>query len=313
MPERVNGNWLARAFWIVACGDVLLFLFWLLQVENSPGGEFSGLIVFFLLVLFGLAGIIIGIVALIRRPTAYRIGLALLVVPVLWWGTLTASNFLGYLISPSAESRRVGDGYFTAPEDRALAHAVVAGDAAQVAALAPTANPNAIGWNGMTFLRLAMDQGHPSPAVVAALLRAGADPDQDDNQLLFGIATRSYMTDGKDPAMLRAIIGTGVDLNHFNSERAPRFFSGLNWPEGLTLMLEHGADPQAEDAGGYTAMMYAVLWRRWPCVDVLLAHGARVDHVGHDGKSMRDIVAEAHKQLIGDPPPQLAAVEARLR
>ena len=62
--------------------------------QNSPGGEFTGFVVFFLLVLLGLAAVIMGAVALIRRPAAYGIGLALLVVPPLWWGVLTASNFL---------------------------------------------------------------------------------------------------------------------------------------------------------------------------------------------------------------------------
>jgi hypothetical protein len=100
-PKNARGIWLARAFWIVACGDVVLFLVWLLQVESSPGGQFTGLVVFFLLVLLGLVGAIAGIVALIRRPAAYGIGLALLVVPPLWWGALVVSDFLVSLTSPS--------------------------------------------------------------------------------------------------------------------------------------------------------------------------------------------------------------------
>jgi hypothetical protein len=93
-PVRVRGGGVALAFWIVACGDVLLFLIWLWQVENSPGGQFTGLVVFFLLVLLGMAGVIMVIVALIRRPAAYAVGLALLVVPPLWWGAQIVADFL---------------------------------------------------------------------------------------------------------------------------------------------------------------------------------------------------------------------------
>ena len=68
-----------------------------MQVESSPGGEFTGYVVFSLLVLLGLVGVVMGIVALIRRPAAYAIGLALLVVPPLWWGLLRLRDLLDYM------------------------------------------------------------------------------------------------------------------------------------------------------------------------------------------------------------------------
>jgi hypothetical protein len=60
------------------------------------------------------------------------------------------------------------------------------------------------------------------------------------------------------------------------------------------------------------AIMWAVMLRYWPSIDVLLAHGARIDCADHDGKSLRDIVAEMRGRESGDMPPQLAALEARL-
>jgi hypothetical protein len=93
-PERRRGGRLPRAFWILACVDLLICLLWLLQVESSPGGEFTGYIVFLLLVLLGLVGVVMGVIALIRRPAAYVIGLALLVVPPLWWGLLRLQDLL---------------------------------------------------------------------------------------------------------------------------------------------------------------------------------------------------------------------------
>lgn len=96
-PEIWRAGWLTRWFWILACVDLLVCLLWLMQVESSPGGEFTGYIVFLLLVLLGLVGVVMGIVALIRRPTAYMIGLALLVVPPLWWGLLRLRDLLDYI------------------------------------------------------------------------------------------------------------------------------------------------------------------------------------------------------------------------
>jgi hypothetical protein len=64
-----------------------------------------------------------------------------------------------------------------------------------VADLAPAANLNALGFDGMTSMGLALQEGHADPAVVAALLRAGADPDQ-DTQMLFGFMTETTGTMG---------------------------------------------------------------------------------------------------------------------
>jgi hypothetical protein len=100
-PERRRGSRLTRAFWILACVDLLVCLLWLMQVESSPGGEFTGYVVFLLLVLLGLVGVVMGIIALIRRPAAYAIGLALLVVPPLWWGLLRLQDLLDYIANLS--------------------------------------------------------------------------------------------------------------------------------------------------------------------------------------------------------------------
>ena len=166
---------LSRLFWIVAGGDVVVALALLLKVATGPVSRYDWLVEVLLLAFVVLAGVVMGVVALIRKPVAYGIGLALAVVPPLGYAAEIVGDFL---TTPSEEAREAGGGYFTASADRALANAIVAGDAAKVAALAPAANPNAVGWNGMTFLRLALLDGHANPDVVAALLRAGANPDQ---------------------------------------------------------------------------------------------------------------------------------------
>src|SRR5262249_22185536 len=159
------------------------------------------------------------------------------------------------------------------------------------------------------------------PGVVAALLRAGANPDQ-GQQMLFGSindgpqADSGAMITGKNEPLLRAVIDAGVDLNHKDLQGQPRFFSALRWGEGLAFMLEHGANAEAEDAKGNTAIMLAVMLWQWPAVDVLLAHGARIDRLNHEGVSLRDLVMEKlerYRRDRRDAPPQLSALEARLR
>jgi ankyrin repeat protein len=222
-----------------------------------------------------------------------------------------------FVTTPSDEALEAGHGYFTVRAERALADAIVAGDGAKVASLAPAANLNARGWDDMTFMRLAIENGRAKPEVVAALLKAGIDPDQ-DQQYLFGSmndgsgATSGAMITGQNETLLRAVIDTGVDVNHQDREGNPRFFSALRWPEGLAVLLERGADTEAEGRDGYTAIMYAVMLWHWPAIDVLLAHGARLDHVAHDGRSLRDLVSEKRERLRDDMPPELARLEARL-
>jgi len=85
-PAATRDVWLPRVFWSVACGDVLLFLGGILNISAHPRGQFDGLLVFALLVLLGVVGLTMGIVALIRRPLAYAIALVVVVVPLLLLG-----------------------------------------------------------------------------------------------------------------------------------------------------------------------------------------------------------------------------------
>jgi ankyrin repeat protein len=309
---------LPRFFWIVACGDVALALALLLKIATGPVSRYDWLVELLLLAFVVLVGAVMGVVALIRKPVAYGIGLALAAVPPLGYAAQIVGDFL---TTPSEEAREAGRGYCTAPADRALANAIVAGDAAKVASLLQAANPNAVGWNGMTFMRLALLDGHANPDVVAALLRAGANPDQ-GQQMLFGSvndgseADSGAMITGKNERLLRAVIDAGVDLNHRDLEGQPRFFSALRWPEGLALILERGASVKAEDTKGNTAIMVAVLLWHWPAIDVLLAHGTGIEHVNHEGVSLRVLVMEKlerYRKDQRDAPPQLSVLAARLR
>jgi ankyrin repeat protein len=170
----------------------------------------------------------------------------------------------------------------------------------------------------MTFMRLALARGHANvdPDVVAALLKAGADPDQDNSLLLFFLvgveADAQAAILAKNQRLLTAVFDAKVDVNHVGRSGQPRFFKLLSWPGGLAQMLDHGANTEAEDTEGDTALMSAVWNRDWRSIDVLLAHGARTDHVDHKGRSLRDMALIA-STWDRDVSPQLAALVARLR
>ena len=322
----------AKVFWVVACLEILLILIPTADEANHPRGQFSGLVVFTGLVFMGLVALLMLILAIVRRPVAYLIGLGLLAVPTVYSLVGYTNYFISEATRPTeadmaaaAVARKARHGNFAAPADQALAEAIVAGDAAKVAALAPAANLKAEGRDdSMTFMRLALEDGHAVPEVVAALLRAGVDPDQ-DRQVLFGVIRSNgesvetgVMVGGKNDALLRAVIDAGVDLNQLDLNWKPRFFALLRWPEGLAYALEHGANVEAEENDGYTAIMLAATWDWWPAVEVLLAHGARIDKVDKRGEGLREIVPQKlqwYRTYLPKPPAPAAllALEERLK
>lgn len=307
MPDNKNAPWLPKLFWMAACSNVLLVLIPSTQEVNHPQGEFSGLVVIGLLLIILYLAVVTAVVAAIRKPIAYGVGLALVSVPLLWWSTMAMNILVQRLAAPSIEDQEAGRGYFTTPTDRALADAIVAEDAAKVVSLAPAANLGAVGWGQMTFMRLALGSGHANPDVLAALLRAGIDADQDSSALYLIIYNE------KNEALLRLVIDAGVDLNKHMGRGQWIYFARYDWPEGLALILDHGADTEAQDAMGYTEIMRAVQAESWPTAELLLTHGARIDHVGNDGRSLRDLLPEAIARSHVGIPPRIAELQARLR
>jgi len=71
----------ARLFWIVAGIDLLMLLALAADAALNPHGQFAGLLVMTLLAMIVLLGVVSLGVALIRRPAAYWIGLALVIGP----------------------------------------------------------------------------------------------------------------------------------------------------------------------------------------------------------------------------------------
>ena len=75
----------ARLFWIVAGIDLVMLLALTADAAMNPRGQFAGLLVAMLLAMIVLLGVVVLAAALIRRPAAYWIGLALLIWPPVYW------------------------------------------------------------------------------------------------------------------------------------------------------------------------------------------------------------------------------------
>lgn len=316
--------WLSALFWTAAVLTVLLVLIPTLDAWNHPSGQFAGLGVFFFLVVDAFVAGVILVVAAFRRAVAYWVGLALLSLLAALFGADAITRAVERANMPSEaeyratrEAHEAGRGYFTKDADRALADAMVAGDATKVAVLAPAANLRAVGDSDMTFLQLALADGRARLDVVSALLEAGADPDQYYGNLFSPIETAPDKRDGKDGMFVRVALEAGVDLNAWNKEGRPRSFGPLCWSTtaNIEFMLAHGVNLEAEDRDGDTAIAWLVRWCGAKNVEFLLAHGAHADHRNHAGKNLRDVVlAEADSlRPYHSASDELNALEAKLR
>jgi hypothetical protein len=137
--DNTRRPWLPLLFWIAAGGCGLLLLVPAAREWAHPEGQFSGLAVLALLAMAAVLATIAVAVAVIRKPWAYGIGLALVSLPLLWWALASLSDLHGRMSAPSLEDQAAGRGYFAAPADSALAEAIVAGDVARVGDHRPSA------------------------------------------------------------------------------------------------------------------------------------------------------------------------------
>jgi hypothetical protein len=311
--DTERATFLAKLFWIVLWIDISIGLPVVMSLKIAPVPQYDLSDAVLLLLCIGILGGAMAAVSITRRPLAYGAGLALAIALPLLYSHLYP---LGRE-TPSNEALQAGHGYFRLAADQALADAIVAGDVAKAVSLVPAVNPNRVSWKDMTFMSLALARGHDNvnPEVVAALLKAGVDVDRNNDLIGFMSAVdqdADAAITARNDRLLAAMFDAKVDLNHVDQWGQPRFFHALRWPAGLAQMLEHGANTEAEDSNGNTAIMSAVWNRDWRSIDVLLAHGARIDHVNRKGTSLRDMVLIASTWDREVSPP-IAALAARLR
>jgi hypothetical protein len=120
----------------------------------------------------------------------------------------------------------------------------------------------------------------------------------------------AYFPEGRHPSdeksrlnQLQQAITRGVDLNSYDRDgRTPLLAHlqalGIDEDDSeveliVSLLVENGANIHTRDRDGHTAIYYAVVKGFSNCVSTLLQHGAHVNCVAKDGRSLRRIAQES--------------------
>lgn len=142
-----------------------------------------------------------------------------------------------------------------------LAQAIRNGKAAEAEAVFahhPQLDPNQAGRQGVAFLFWAY--AHHSVPMLQALVRHGANVNQElhlpnakggtDTTHLLNTAT-----EGPKDALLVALLDLGTSPNVVDERKVPALLNAvyINNYTRMKLLLDHGADIDATDSGGYTA------------------------------------------------------------
>jgi ankyrin repeat protein len=205
-----------------------------------------------------------------------------------------------------------------------LMEAIRAGDKAGVEALL-SADPRLLRFtapNGSSVMLLAAYYGHAELAEV--LVQHGAKPDVFEASALGDLETvrklvtanpaavNSFAADGFYPLGLAAFFGyraivefllkNGADVKAAarNAQKVTAMHAGATRGDAeiVKMLLEAGADPNAQQERGFVPLHSAAANGNFPVVQLLLQHGARADAKADDGKTPADMAADrGHKDL----------------
>lgn len=124
-----------------------------------------------------------------------------------------------------------------------------------------------------------------------ALIRAGADIERADERGFTPLMLAAY---NGHPSTVRLLLGARARVDAPGDPRGATALIGVAFKgdeEVARALLDGGADPDAVNAVGQTALMTAVMFRRLGVARLLLGAGADPDRLDLAGASARNIAA----------------------
>jgi hypothetical protein len=226
-----------------------------------------------------------------------RIAIGAALLPFL---AVAAYQFLGVVGERQYDRTLHGADDFTDPAAREIAAAIADGNAARLRELAANgADLDARGPNGDTILTFAIMYW---PDRVPLLVELGADPNVGTGPGS-GPLYRAAVTGaaGAADALLRA--GARPDVT--DDEGTPVIFHTLKLQDTaiFDMLVGHGADVRGRDARGYTLLMAAAWYRRWPQARMLLERGIDPTTQSRYGDTLQTILetAQMDEPDLADP------------
>lgn len=181
-------------------------------------------------------------------------------VSVLLWAVYTGQTMVRDFLRSALADQAV-------PLD--IFEAAATGDELRLTALLAADPAAALAYSGDGWTPLHLAAAFGTPACVAALLHSGAP-------------TNAVSTNAQRNQPLHAALALGREA------------------ESITLLLAHGADPNATQASGFTPIFSAAAANRQDLAELLLAYGANVQHANDQGKTAVDFALERGHTALAD-------------
>ncbi len=171
-------------------------------------------------------------------------------------------------------------------------------------------------YTGQTAIRDLLSKRRAELGIAADIFEAAATGNEAELQGILskdGSAALAVSGDGWTALHLAAAFGTPlsagalifrgakVDAVSQNPQRNQPLHAALALgrnPSTIELLLAHGADPNATQAGGFTPIFSAATANRKDLIELLMAHGANPHVTSDQGKTPADFARErGHEEL----------------